>query len=159
MTTKANFATEEWALLVQLPRWVVAAASAAQRDLAYRTNHEIEAGFVESAHGQHNANAFVTEVAGETMQIFDKRAVIADTDFTHRDEAIDAVLEKVGVVNKLITDKADPDDARAYRKWLVSITDVVITAARSHDILGFGGELVTAAEHNFRDRLVRTLQR
>ncbi len=72
---------------MQLPRWVVAAASAAQHDLAYRTNHEVEAGFVASAHGRDTGNAFVTEVAGECMRIFDNRGVIAGTDFTDRDAA------------------------------------------------------------------------
>jgi hypothetical protein len=35
----------------------------------------------------------------------------------------------------------------------------VIRAARSGDILGFGGQLVTPSERSFRDRLVLTLQR
>jgi hypothetical protein len=52
MTTRADFASEEWDHVVQLPRWVVAAASAAQHDIAYRTNHEIESGFVASANGR-----------------------------------------------------------------------------------------------------------
>ncbi len=69
------------------------------------------------------------------------------------------MLEKVGAVNRLITAKADPSDVAAYRKWLVSITDVVISAARTGDFLGFGGQLVTPSEHTFRDRLVLTLQR
>ncbi len=159
MTTRANFADDEWDLVVQLPRWVVAAASAAQHDLAYRTNHEVEAGFVASAHGRDTGNAFVTEVAGECMRIFDNRGVIAGADFTDRNAAIDSVLAKVGAVNQLITDKADAEDVAAYRKWLVSITDVVISAARSGDVLGFGGQLVTASEHSFRDRLVLTFQR
>ncbi len=159
MTSRADFATNEWDLVVQLPRWVVAAASAAQHDLAYRTNHEVESGFVASAHGRYSGNAFVTEVADETMRIFDQRSVVAGTDFADRDAAIDSVLEKVGTVNKLVTEKADPEDVAAYRRWLVAITDVVISAARSGDVLGFGGQLVTASEHSFRDRLVLTLQR
>jgi hypothetical protein len=159
VTTKADFATDEWAQVVQLPRWVVAAASASQRDLAYRTNHEVEAGFVASAHGMYTGNGFVTEVAGETLRIFDLRGVVAETDFSDREAAIDSVLEKVATVNTLIAEKADAEDAAAYRKWLVSVTDVVIAAARSNDILGFGGQMVTQSEHNFRDRLVLTLQR
>jgi hypothetical protein len=43
----------------------------------YRTNHEIESGFVASANGRHSGNAFVTEVAGDCMLIFDRRSVIA----------------------------------------------------------------------------------
>src|SRR5262252_6628162 len=71
MTSKADFAPDEWDLVVQMPRWVVAAASAAQRDLAYRTDHEIEAGYVATAKGGQSDNAFVSAVAAETMKIFD----------------------------------------------------------------------------------------
>lgn len=159
MTTKSDFGADEWNLVVELPRWVVAAASAAQHDLTYRTNHEVEAGFVASAHGRELGNEFVATVAVETMTIFDRKAVIAGTDFGDRDAAIASVLEKVGVVNRLLTAKAAGDDAKAYRRWLVEITDVVIRAARSGDVLGFGGQFVTASEHTFRDQLVLTLQR
>ena len=159
MTTRADFTEPEWELLVQTPRWVVAAASAAQRDVAFRTNHEIEQGFVATANGRHLGNAFVTEVATETIKIFDDRAVVGATDFADREAGIQAVLDRVASVVQILAAKASPEDAKAYRRWLVDITDVVITAARSHDFLGIGGELVTQNERNFRDRLVLTLQR
>jgi hypothetical protein len=57
----------------------------------------------------------------------------------------------------MLAGKADPADAAAYRRWLLAITDVVISAARTGDILGFGGQLVTASEHRFRDRLAAVL--
>jgi hypothetical protein len=159
MTSRADFAEPEWELIVTLPRWVVAAASAAQQDLAYRTNHEIEQGFVATASGRETGNAFVTEVAAETLKVFDSRTVVGAADFDDRKAGIDAVLEKVAAVVALLAEKADRADAKAYRRWLVGIADVVITAARSNDILGFGGQLVTKAEQSFRDRLVLALQR
>ncbi len=159
MTSRADFAEPEWELIVTLPRWVVAAASAAQQDLAYRTNHEIEQGFVATASGRESGNAFVTEVAAETLKIFDDRAVVSAEAFDDRKAGVDAVLAKVAAVVALLAEKADRGDAKAYRRWLVGITDVVITAARSNDILGFGGQLVTKAEQGFRDRLVLALQR
>lgn len=159
MTTRADFATDEWNLLVQLPRWVVAAASYAQHDLAYRTNHEIEAGFVASANGRQSGNAFVSTVAVDAMRAFDDGSVIAGIDFADRDAAIASVLDRVATVNKVVRAKADPPDSAAYRRWLVDIADVVISAARSGDILGFGGTVVTSSERGFRDRLVLTLQR
>lgn len=159
MTTSADFATDEWNLVVRLPRWVVAAASCAQHDLAYRTNHEIEAGFVASANGRQSGNAFVTAVAVEAMRVFDDRSVLAGIDFGDRNAAIATVLDLVAAANRVVTAKADPPDVSAYRRWLVDITDVVIAAARSGDILGFGGRLVTPSERSFRDRLVLTLQR
>lgn len=159
MTSKADFAESEWDLLVQTPRWVVAAASAAQQDRAYRTNHEIEQGFVATAHGRQTGNAFVTEVAAETLKIFDSRTVVTPNDFADPAAGIAATLAKVEAVARMLAIKAPGADAQAYGDWLVEITDVVIRAARSNDFLGLGGELVTKAERDFRDRLVQALQR
>ena len=52
MTADGRFSDDEWADLVALPRWVVAAASAAQPDAAHRTRVEVEAGLIASAHGR-----------------------------------------------------------------------------------------------------------
>jgi hypothetical protein len=159
MTAKADFTAAEWDLLVTTPRWVVAAASAAQRDIPYRTDHEIEQGFLATANGRHSGNPFVTEVAAGTMQIFDSGTVVSTADFQDRAAGITATLDLVTAVDGLLAEKADAEAARAYRRWLVDITDVVIAAARSNDFLGFGGQLVTTAEQGFRDRLVLALQR
>jgi len=158
MTSRADFEPGEWDLLVQAPRWVVAAASAAQRDLAYRTDHEIEAGYVATAKGSISENAFVTGVAAETMKIFDSRTVVGATDFADRAAGVSAVLERVASAARLLAEKAQPADAEAYGRWLLEITEVVITAARSKDILGFGGQLVTEKERDFRERLAQTLR-
>lgn len=158
MTTRAAFAGEEWDLIVKLPRWVVAAASASQQDLKYKTKHEVEAGFIASADGRQLGNPFVTEVASATMAIFDDPAAVHAIEFDNREDGIRAVLERVRVVNQLLKTKVDVTEAMTYRRWLLTITDIVITAARTGDFLGFGGQLVTAPEHRFRDRLVLVLQ-
>lgn len=164
MTSRDSFSDDEWDLVIRTPRWVVAAASAAQRDVAYRTENEVEAGYVATAKGQFSGNAFITQVAAETMMIFDRPAGdaldrLASAAPEQRAAGLDAVLDAVAAVHRLLAQKADAADAKVYRRWLVEITDVVITAARSKDILGFGGQLVTAAEQGFRDRLVLALQR
>jgi len=158
VTTRAGFAAEEWDLVVRLPRWIVAAASAAQQDLRYRTNIEVEAGFIAAADGREIGNAFVTEVALQTMRIYDDRSGLHAIEFDDRETGIKSVLERARVVNTLLKEKVEVGDAMAYRRWLLTINDVVISAARSGDFLGFGGTMVTAAELRFRDRLVLVLQ-
>jgi hypothetical protein len=158
VTDRATFTADEWDQLVQLPRLVVAAASAAQHDLAYRTTREIEAGYIASANGRQTGNAFVTAVARDTMRIFDEPSTVATTDFADREAGIVSVLAQVRTVNQLMKSKADIGDAMAYRGWLLAITDVVITAAKSGDFLGIGGTVVTKSEHRFRDRLLVVLQ-
>jgi hypothetical protein len=158
VTTRADFTADEWNLLVQLPRWVVAAASAAQHDLAYRTNIEMEAGFIASAKGGELGNAFVADVTAETMRVFDTPATVAAIEFRDRAAALVEVLERVRAVNHLVKNKAEIPDAMAYRRWLLAITDVVISAAKTGGFLGLGGALITPSEQRFRDRLVLALQ-
>jgi hypothetical protein len=158
VTTRAAFTGEEWDLIVKLPRWVVAAASASQQDLKYRTKHEVEAGFIASADGRRLGNPFVTEVASATMAIYDDPGAVRAIEFDDREQGIGAVLEQARVVNQLLKARVDVAEAMTYRRWLLAITDIVITAARTGDFLGFGGQLVTAPEHRFRDRLVLVLQ-
>lgn len=158
VTTRADFSNDDWDLVVRLPRWIVAAASAAQNDLAYRTKIEVEAGFIASADGREIGNPFVTDVANQTMAIYDDAEGLEEIGFADREAGIVSVLDRVRVVNQLLKQKADVADAMAYRRWLLNITDVVISAARTGDILGFGGELITKSEHRFRDRLVVVLQ-
>jgi hypothetical protein len=158
VTTRTDFAHDEWDRLVQLPRWVVAAASAAQWDGAHKTRVEVESGLIASAHGRGAGNAFVAEVGEETLKIFDERATVAAIDFTKARAGINAVLDQVAQAKQVLAAKADPVDAAAYQHWLLAITDVVIRAARTGDFMGFGGQLVTEKEHQFRDRLAQVLE-
>jgi hypothetical protein len=158
LTTRADFTPDEWSRLVQLPRWVVAAASASQRDTPHRTNVEIEAGLLASAHGRDTGNTFVAEVGEELMQVFDNRSTVNAIEFTDVEAGIGAVLDQSSAAMRLIGAKGAAVDAAAYRGWLLGITDVVIKAARTGDFMGFGGVLVTESEHRFRDRLAEALQ-
>lgn len=158
MTTRADFAGDEWNRIVRLPRLVVAAASAAQRDVAYRTNIEVEAGLVASAKGRESSNKFVAEVAAETLRVFDDRSTLEGVDFAKPEVGIEAVLTRAAAVNEILKANADPADAAMYRRWLLKITEVVISAARTGGLLGFFGRRVTDSEKRFRDRLTATLQ-
>ena len=158
MTTRAEFAQDEWDSLVQLPRFVVAAASASQRDLVHRTKIEVEAGLIATAHGRFHGNDFVAEVGGDTLRIFDNPAVAGAVEFTNSESGILDVLARARTVNRMLNAKASVTDAMAYRGWLLAITDVVISAARTGDFLGFGGKVITPLEQHFRDRLVVVLQ-
>jgi hypothetical protein len=158
VTTRTDFARDEWDRLVQLPRWVVAAASAAQWDSSHKTRVEVESGLIASAHGRGAGNAFLTEVGEETLKVFDEKATVGAIEFTRAKAGINSVLDQAAQVNQVLAAKADPVDAAAYRQWLLAITDVVIRAARTGDFMGFGGQLVTEAEHKFRDRLAQVLE-
>lgn len=151
MTLQALFTSDEWEQIVDTPRWVVAAASAAQRDTALRTEEERRQGFVAIAHGRDLGSPLVTEIVEEYLT--SRRRV--DLEFADREAGLAATVARVAAVLHVLTTKAAAGDARAYAAWLADITDAVIAAAPSGTI---GGPLVTTAELAFRSRLRETIK-
>jgi hypothetical protein len=151
----AAFSEEERTLLVRMPRLIVAAASAAEEDSASRTAQEVEAGFIAVANGRDTGNAFVAEIARRAMENFDNRVVARLV----RDAAgTDAILDQLRTAWQYLKLKAAPADAAAYARWILTITDDVITAVRSGDVLGMGGVLVSDSENAFRERVLAVLR-
>jgi hypothetical protein len=153
------FAKEEWDLLVKLPRWVVRAASASQPDNARRTMIETEAGFLSVAEGRTLGSDLVKDIAQDTMGVFDDKRGLPESagiSFEDLDSGMTAVIERAQAALALMENRA-PDDAAAYRRWLLAISDTVIAAARSHGVLGVGGTYVTDLEKGFDHRLEQAL--
>lgn len=160
MTGRALFSNEEWDLLVKLPRWVVRAASASQPDNARRTAIEVEAGFLSVAQGRDMGSDLVKEIAQQTMDIFDEPRGLpeaAGISFDDMEAGLSGVLDRASQAVALLSLKA-PADAPTYRRWLLAISDVVISAARSYDVLGLGGVYVTKSEERFDHRLERATE-
>jgi hypothetical protein len=155
-----GFSDEEWGLLVGLPQAVLTAASAAESDGTRRTKAEGAAGHDAISLGRESASPLVSAVAaelvsrvgdpeeGEELPVIepaDPAAMIGDT------------LGRAREASALLAARADEGDAGAYKHWLVSIAEQVVTAAPSGGVLGLGGEQVTESERSFRDRLSAAL--
>jgi hypothetical protein len=67
------------------------------------------------------------------------------------------VLDRARAAAALLAARVDEGEAGAYKHWLVSIAEQVVTAAPSGGLLGLGGEQVTDSERRFRDRLASAL--
>jgi hypothetical protein len=157
--SQPKYSDEEWGLLVGLPQSVVVASSQAEKDGARRTAHEWTAGMTAISDGRDSASPFVREVATEVVarqgeagedppivQYPDKEAGLAD------------VIKRAAAAHALLVGKAEHADAEAYRLWVITICEQVIGAAKSGDVLGIGGELVSEAERKFRDDLAAALE-
>jgi hypothetical protein len=66
-----------------------------------------------------------------------------------------AVLEELRGVNELVTDKATPEEAAAFRTWLVAAAQAAADAAKEGGFMGFGAERVSAGETQMLEQ-VRT---
>jgi hypothetical protein len=156
-----KYSDEEWGLLVGLPQSVVVAASQAQPDGTRRTLAEWTAGMTAIADGRDSVSDLVKRVATEVVA---QQGDISDGEdppiiqFPDRDAGIAEVVSRAGTVHALLAEKADDADAEAYRFWVVTIAEQVVGAAKSGDILGLGGELVSEPERLFRDTLAAALE-
>jgi hypothetical protein len=63
------------------------------------------------------------------------------------------VLEELRGVNELVTAKATPEEAEAFRRWLVAAAQVAADAGKEGGFLGFGAERVSAGEQRMLDQV------
>jgi hypothetical protein len=166
-----TYTDDEWGLLVGLPQSVVIATSAIEPDTTRKSLVESEAGFDAITLGRGSGSPLVDAVA---QQIVDEVGVpgeeelrasaalhLAELPVIEPDDPAGYardVLDRATAAYDLLEAKAGEGDAAAYRHWLVTIAEAVATAARTGDVMGIGGELVSEAERRFIARLARTLE-
>lgn len=156
-----EYSDEEWGLLVGLPQAVATAASAAEPDGTRRTWAEGAAGQEVIAAGRESGNGLVERVAHELIaRVGDPEDGIEPPVIAPRDPqaAVAEVLDRARAAAALLDRRADPGEAAAYKHWLVTIADGVVTAARSGGKFGVGGDVVSGPERQFRDELAAVLQ-
>ena len=160
-----KYTDEEWGLLVGLPQSVLIAASQAEQDGSRRTREEWTAGMTAIADGRGSASDLVRTIAADVVE---RQGDIEEglvggqeppvIEFPDRAAGLADVIDRARAAHELLAAKAEPADAESYRFWLITLADQVVSAAKSGDVLGFGGELVTPAERAFRDELAAVLE-
>jgi hypothetical protein len=68
------------------------------------------------------------------------------------------VLDELRGVNELVTAKATPEEAEAFRRWLVAAAQAAADAAKEGGFMGFGGEQVSAGEEQMLDQVRAALK-
>jgi hypothetical protein len=157
-----GFTDAEWGLLVGLPQEVLLASSAAEHDGTRRTAAENAAGMAAIADARDSASPLVNAVATEIVTRLgepggDEEASLPV--FTPGDPAAVAAdaLDRAKAAAQLLSERGNEADAAAYKHWLVTIADEVISAASSGGVFGIGGTEVSDAERSFRDELALVL--
>jgi hypothetical protein len=63
------------------------------------------------------------------------------------------VLEELKAVNELVTAKATPEEAEAFRRWLLVAAQAAADAGKEGGFMGFGGEQVSAGEQRMLEQV------
>lgn len=63
------------------------------------------------------------------------------------------ILDEIRHANEILNAKASPDEAAAFRAWLLDVAQHAADAAKEGGFLGFGAEQVSAGEEEMLARL------
>jgi hypothetical protein len=159
MTAKSEFTDEEWARLQRAP--IIAGMAITLAD---------PGGPIETVKESMATVKTVTETAqtGGRGELVDALAKdIAELarqrknpvgDFRPKGPAAgQAILEELGEANRLATEKATPEEAEAFRQWLLEAAKRTADAAKEGGFMGFRAEQVSQGEQRMLDRLGEVL--
>jgi hypothetical protein len=149
MTTQADFDAEEWQTVVAAPAIAGYIVSAAQRGDTTREVAVMAHAYVE-AEKAHPGFDLLGEVVARAPE-----DVLHESSVRERPE-VDG-LERIRTAIALLEAKATPEEVDTYKRFAFDVAERVALAARSGDVLGIGGELVSDAEHEALERVAEAL--
>jgi hypothetical protein len=159
MTSKADFTDEEWTRLGRAP--IVAGMAISLAD---------PGGPIEALKETSASLKTVLEAAqtGGRGELVDAVAKDVAEKAQHRENPLgdfkpkgamagETVLEELRAVNTLLNEKATPEEAEAFRNWLVEAAQRAADAAKEGGFMGFHAERVSAGEQQMLDKLREVL--
>jgi hypothetical protein len=158
MTTKADFTDEEWARLERAPMIAGMAISIADPGGPIEAVKETMATLKTVTEA---AQSGESELVGEVAKSFAEKAKNRQSpmgDFKPRGAmAGQEILEELGAVNELITQKATAEEAAAFREWLLTAAKRAADAAKEGGFMGFNAKRVSEGEQQMLDKLGEVL--
>jgi len=159
MTTKADFTDEEWARLERAP--IVAGMAISLAD---------PGGPIEAVKESVATIKAVTETAqaGGQGELVDAIATSVAEKAKHRQSPLgdfkprgalagEQILDELRAATELVKEKATPEEAAAFREWLLSAAKRASEAAKEGGFMGFKAERVSEGEQQMLDKLDEVL--
>lgn len=162
MTTKADYTAEEWQLLVDAPTFAGLAVMMSGKSGLGTMKEAVSLTQSILGGGKEHPNvALIQAIVEARVKGGEKSSAETFTDNPYQGLGVDKFMQTAaetcqaaaGVVSK----KATPEEATAFRAWVLSIADTVAKAAREGGFLGFGGTQVSAEEVAAIDRIKAAL--
>jgi hypothetical protein len=157
MTTKADYTDEEWIRLRRAPFVAGLAISMADPggpiEMAKETMATLRAATTPPTR-EELLVAVSQEIASMMNQ---KQNPLAGFKPESAALAGKMVLDELEAVNEILTAKATPEEADAFRRWLMAVSRAAADAAKEGGFMGFGAELVSQGEQRMLGELRVTL--
>lgn len=152
MTTKADFNAEEWATLVEAPLLAAMRVVASERGGTIRESLAIGRTYADARRHQGDSS-LLDELVASPPAIDSERLREGGGDV--QAQAAERLTEAVALVDA----KATPDEAQAYRQFILTVAEAAANANREGGFIGIGGKPVSANEQAALDEISATLER
>jgi hypothetical protein len=137
MTSKAEFNAEEWELVLSAPPSAGLIVATAQRGGTFRESFSIAKAYTE-ARQRHKDSELLDEIVSAKPEMDVKR-------YSSADELERELLQRLRDAVALVEQKGTPEEAEAYRQFVVDLARRV-AEAHKEGFLGLTGERVSEAE-------------
>ena len=150
MTKKAEFNAEEWSTVVEGPLLAGVRVVAASRGGTIRESLAMGKVYTE-ARQQQGASELLDELVASPPAIDSARVQGAGGDIAS------VSAQRIREAVQLVNDKATPEEADAYKRFVLSVAEAAANAHREGGFLGVGGQQVSDAEKAALDEIAATL--
>ncbi|HRW60138.1 MAG: hypothetical protein RKP20_09940 [Candidatus Competibacter sp.] len=151
MTTKSEYNAEEWQLLLDVPTLAGLAVMMSAKSGLGTMKEAISLTRSTLEGGKEFPNVeLIQAIVNARLKGGEKSTAETFTDNPYQGLGIEkfkaAVSEKCRAASEVLARKATPEEAVAFRTWVLSIADNVSKAAYEGGFLGFGGTQVSPEE-------------
>jgi hypothetical protein len=156
MTSKADFTEDEWTRIKRAPFVAGMAISLADPGGPIEAVKETAATLKTVLHAadQGGRGDFVDGIAREVAdEARERKNPLAGFKPSKGANAGADIVDELGAVNRVVSEKATPEEAAAFREWLLAAAQEAANAAKEGGFLGFHAERVSEGEQRMLDRL------
>jgi hypothetical protein len=154
VTTKSEFSEDEWSRIVRAPLVAGMAITLADPGGPIEATKETIA-TLKSATSPPSREQLLAEVALEIQAMTQqKRSPLSGyRPAADGPPAGEQVLQEVRAVQALVAAKAEPEEATAFGRWLVTAAQAAADAAKEGGFMGFGARQVSDREEAMLDQV------
>lgn len=157
MTNKDDFTEEEWAQLRRAPMIAGMAISLADPGGPIELTKEALAS-LRAASSPPSNEELLTAVSQDIMALArQKQSPMGGYKIEKGAQAGIQILEELRAIIEVVTAKATPQEAQAFRGWMVAVAQAAADAAKEGGFMGFGAELVSQGEHDMMARVAQAV--
>ena len=149
MTTKTEFNAEEWERAATAPALAGVLVMMADRGGTIRESIALGKAYSEARR----------DGGSELLEQFAATAPRVDpASLGPADQLRQQLPERIREAVRIVEEKATPEEAEEYRRFILRVADVVAHAHKEGGVLGIGGKEVSEQEQAALDELARALE-